>query len=153
MKLLLTSGGVTTEGIRTALVELLGKPIEACSALCIPSAQWGHPRCTPTTAFNFVRGAAPGSLTGLGWQRVGLLELTAMPDIAPERWTGWVEEALRALGGSASILDIARHVWTDHEAEIRAAGDLLYEWQYELRWAGDLLRREGASLSFAGRYV
>lgn len=57
--------------------------------------------------------------------------------------TYWVVEALRALGGSASILDIARHVWNNHEADIRAAGDLLYEWQYELRWAGDLLRRDG----------
>ncbi len=106
MKMLLTSGGVTTEGIRTALVELLGKPIEACSALCIPSAQWGHPSCTPTTAFNFVRGAQPGSLTGLGWQRVGLLELTALPDIAPERWKGWVEEADALLvdGGEATFL-------------------------------------------------
>ena len=57
--------------------------------------------------------------------------------------TDWVEEALRALGGSASILDIARHIWNNHETEIREAGDLLYEWQYELRWAGDLLRRDG----------
>jgi hypothetical protein len=55
----------------------------------------------------------------------------------------WVVEALQALGGKAIILDIARHVWTRHEADIRDAGDLLYEWQYELRWAGDLLRRDG----------
>ncbi|HEX5239799.1 MAG TPA: hypothetical protein VFW20_02265 [Candidatus Limnocylindrales bacterium] len=42
-KLLLTSGGITNARIRDALVEMLGKPIEASSALCIPTAQWGHP--------------------------------------------------------------------------------------------------------------
>jgi len=55
----------------------------------------------------------------------------------------WVEEALGQLGGSAKILDICKRVWELHEADIQAAGDLLYEWQYEIRWAGDLLRREG----------
>jgi hypothetical protein len=60
-----------------------------------------------------------------------------------EIMTDWVEEALRKLGGAASILDICKEVWTLHEADIRNAGDLLYEWQYEIRWAGDLLRRNG----------
>ena len=55
----------------------------------------------------------------------------------------WVVEALRALERRAPLLNIARHVWNNHEQDIRAAGDLLYEWQYELRWAGDLLRRDG----------
>mgnify|MGYP001183482576 FL=1 len=57
--------------------------------------------------------------------------------------TEWVEEALKALGGSATILEISRYVWDNHEHDIRNEGDLLYEWQHELRWAGDLLRREG----------
>jgi len=60
-----------------------------------------------------------------------------------EVMTDWVEEALRDLGGSASIIGICRHVWNHHEQEIRKKGDLVYEWQYEIRWAGDLLRREG----------
>ncbi|CAA9402782.1 MAG: Alpha-aspartyl dipeptidase Peptidase E, partial [uncultured Nocardioides sp.] len=34
MKLLLTSGGVTNASIRDALVELLGRPIAECTALC-----------------------------------------------------------------------------------------------------------------------
>jgi hypothetical protein len=51
--------------------------------------------------------------------------------------TDWVVEALQALGGSGAILDIARHIWNNHEADIRTSGDFLYEWQYELRWAGD----------------
>ena len=82
MKLLLTSGGVTNATIRAALVEMLGKPVDQCHALCIPTAQWGHPMCGPTSARGFVAGA-PGweTMTGLGWASIGLLELTARPTI------------------------------------------------------------------------
>ena len=50
VKLLLTSGGVTNPSIENALIGLLGKPIAESSALCIPTAQWGHPNpmCGPT---------------------------------------------------------------------------------------------------------
>src|SRR4051794_26018117 len=54
MKLLLPSGGVTTPSIRAALIDLLGKPIAEASALCIPTAQWGHPLCGPTSVRGFV---------------------------------------------------------------------------------------------------
>jgi hypothetical protein len=54
----------------------------------------------------------------------------------------WVREALRGLGGSATILDICKRVWERHSTEIREADDLFYNWQYEIRWAGDLLRRD-----------
>ena len=47
MKLLLTSGGITNTSIRDSLVDLLGKPIDESSALCIPTAENGHPLCTP----------------------------------------------------------------------------------------------------------
>ena len=57
--------------------------------------------------------------------------------------TDWVVEALEQLGRRATILDIAKRIWELHEADIRAGGDLLFEWQYELRWAGDILRRDG----------
>lgn len=60
-----------------------------------------------------------------------------------EIMTEWVAEAIRAHGGSATILDIARHVWDNREADIREVPNLLYEWQYELRWAGNLVRRDG----------
>ena len=102
MKLLLTSGGVTNASIRAALEAMLPRPIAACSALSILTAQWGHPRCNPTTAWNFVH----GGLTGLGWKQVGLLELMALPAIAPERWMGWVRDAdvLLVDGGDATFL-------------------------------------------------
>lgn len=104
MKLLLTSGGVTNPSIRAALVDLLGKPVEESSALCIPSAEWGHPRCTPASAWRFVSGSS--AMTGLGWKSVGLLELTALPSIGAERWVPWVREAdvLLVDGGDATYL-------------------------------------------------
>ncbi len=38
MKFLLTSAGIKNPSIRNTLVDLLGKPITECSALCIPTA-------------------------------------------------------------------------------------------------------------------
>jgi dipeptidase E len=93
MKLLLTSGGVSNDRIHRALVELLGKPIEQCNALCIPTAEWGHPWCTPASAWRFIAGKTPARMTELGWKSVGILELTALPSIGEERWVPWVREA------------------------------------------------------------
>ena len=47
MKLLLTSAGIKNPSIYDALVGLLGKPIAAASALCIPTASYGHPTALP----------------------------------------------------------------------------------------------------------
>ena len=101
MKLLLTSGGITNASIRSALVDLLGKPIEDASALCIPTAEWGHPSCTPASAWRFIAGQRD-----LGWKSVGILELTALSSIGAERWGPWVREAdvLFVDGGDATYL-------------------------------------------------
>ncbi|MBB6626057.1 Type 1 glutamine amidotransferase-like domain-containing protein [Nocardioides sp. KIGAM211] len=106
MKLLLTSGGVTNPTIHQALVDLLPRALADCTALAIPSAQWGHPHCTPTSARNFAVDGTPPTMTGLGWRSVGLLELTALPTIDPERWIPWVREAdvLLVDGGDATYL-------------------------------------------------
>ncbi len=106
MKLLLTSGGVTNESIRAALVDLLGKPVEESTALGIPSAQWGHPMCGPGTARGFATDRTPPTMTGLGWKSVGLLELTALPTIEAERWEPWVRDVdvLLVDGGEATYL-------------------------------------------------
>lgn len=55
----------------------------------------------------------------------------------------WVLEAVRTCGGSASLLDVAKHIWAKHETELRASGPLFYTWQYDMRWAADALRRAG----------
>lgn len=106
MKLLLTSGGVTNDSIRAALVDLLGKPIEESTALCIPTAQWGHPMCGPESVRRFVTDGSPATMTGLGWRSVGLLELTALPTLARERWEPWVRDVdvLLVEGGDARFL-------------------------------------------------
>lgn len=107
MKLLLTSGGVTNPSIRNALTDLLGKPIAECNALCVPTAQWGHPMCGPASARGFIVGAPPWhTMNGLGWKSVGLLELTALPTIGEERWVPWVRAAdvLLVDGGDATYL-------------------------------------------------
>ena len=107
MKLLLTSGGVTNESIRDALVDLLGKPISESRALCIPTAQWGHPMLGPASVRSVVAAEPPfHMLTGLGWASLGVLELTALPSIGEERWVPWVREADALLvdGGDATYL-------------------------------------------------
>lgn len=108
MKLLLTSGGVTNDTIREALVDLLGKPIDECDALFVPTAQWGQPACSPQSAWMSAADGWPdhSSLTGLGWKSVGLLELTALPTIERTRWEPWVRAAdvLLVDGGEAVYL-------------------------------------------------
>lgn len=108
MKLLLTSGGITNDAIREALVELLGKPIEESDALFVPTAQWGQPACSPQSVWRSTADSWPDGpgLTGLGWNSVGVLELTALPTIGEDRWVPWVREAdvLLVDGGEAVYL-------------------------------------------------
>jgi dipeptidase E len=106
LKLLLTSGGVTNTSIRDALIDLLGKPIADSGALCIPTAEYGHPMCTPVSAWRFITGQPPSAMCDLGWKSVGVLELTALPSIGKDRWVPWVREAdvLLVDGGDATYL-------------------------------------------------
>jgi dipeptidase E len=107
MRLLLTSAGITNPTIRDALVELLGKPIAECDALCIPTASYAHPMAGPGRAWAFVAGREPRCpMVELGWKSVGVLELTALPSIEEERWVSWVREAdvLLVNGGDALYL-------------------------------------------------
>jgi dipeptidase E len=80
MKLLLTSAGIKNASIHKALVDLLGKPIADCSAMCIPTAGYGHPYAGPVKAWRFISGQEPECpMTELGWKSLGVLELTALP--------------------------------------------------------------------------
>jgi dipeptidase E len=106
MRLLLTSAGVKNPSIRDALVDLLGKPIADSSALCIPTAQYGHPMCGPASAWRFITGQMPLPMCDLGWKSLGVLELTALPSVGDERWIPWVRDAdvLLVAGGDATYL-------------------------------------------------
>jgi dipeptidase E len=106
MKLLLTSAGIKNTSIHNALVDLLGKPIAECSALCIPTASYGHPQGGPGAAWRFIAGQARTPLCELGWKSLGVLELTALPSIDEELWVPMVHEtdALLVGGGDALYL-------------------------------------------------
>lgn len=94
MKFLLTSAGIRNPSIHNALLDLLGKPIAECNALCIPTASYGHTMVTPVQAWKFISGQEPDTpMCELGWNSVGILELTALPSIEKERWVSWVQEA------------------------------------------------------------
>ena len=107
MKYLLTSAGIKNASIHNALVELLGKPIAECDALCIPTAVYGHPMAGPRNAWRFISGQEPNCpMVGLGWKSVGVLELTALPSLDEERWVPLVRETdvLLVEGGDAAYL-------------------------------------------------
>jgi len=106
MRLLLTSGGVTNPSIRSALVELLGKPIEESTALFIPTAGYGHPMVEPEGVWRSISGRTQNPMVDLGWRSVGVLELTALPSLPRERWTAWLArtDVLLAEGGDAAYL-------------------------------------------------
>jgi len=107
MKLLLTSAGIKNPTIHEALLDLLGKPIAECSALCIPTASYGHPMAGPPKAWNFIAGQEPRCpMVELGWKSMGVLELTALPSIDEEQWVPLVRETdvLLVNGGDALYL-------------------------------------------------
>ena len=108
MKLLLTSAGIKNPSIRSALLDLLDKPIAEASALCIPTAMYGHPWVGPgVKAWEFISGREPQCpMCELGWKSLGVLELTALPSLDEERWVPLVRETdvLLASGGDALYL-------------------------------------------------
>ena len=123
VRLLLTSAGITNPSIHQALLALLGKPIAEVSALCIPTATYGHPMAGPGAAWRFISGNESRTpMVGLGWQSMGVLELTALPSLDRERWVRWVQETdvLLVDGGDPLYL----HYW------MRQSGlaDLLPAW-------------------------
>jgi dipeptidase E len=107
MRLLLTSAGIKNTSIHDALVDLLGKPISESSALCIPTASYGHPMAGPGAAWRFISGREPRCpMCELGWKSLGVLELTALPSIGEEQWVPMVKEtdALLVNGGDSLYL-------------------------------------------------
>ena len=107
MKLLLTSGGISNPTIHEALVGLLSKPIAESTALCIPTAMYGHPWAGPgVKPWQFISGTSENPMVELGWKSVGVLELTALPSIDEKQWVPLVREAdvLLVSGGDALYL-------------------------------------------------
>src|SRR5690349_4031164 len=92
MKFLLTSAGIKNPSLHRALLELLGRPIAECDALCISTSSYAH-RGGMQRAWAFVSGNEPRTpMVELGWKSMGLLELTALPSMDREYWTSAVQE-------------------------------------------------------------
>ncbi len=97
MKLLLSSGGITNDKHPRCARPHAGKADLQSRALYIPTAQWGQPACSPQSVWRSTVDASPHrvGMTGLGWESVGVLELTALPSIGAERWQPWVQRGGR----------------------------------------------------------
>jgi len=54
----------------------------------------------------------------------------------------WVIDALTDFSGKAKIVDIAEHIWDNHETELRLSRTLFFTWQYQMRWAATQLRKD-----------
>src|ERR1700753_913607 len=92
MKLLLTSSGITNDSIHSALIDLLGKPIEESNALFIPTAIYPF-SVGADVAMKSIKGKISGPFCELGWKSLGLLELTALPSVKKEVWLPAVKDA------------------------------------------------------------
>jgi dipeptidase E len=105
MKLLLTAAGISNATIHNTLVELLGKPVEESSALFIPTAIYSLPDGSDI-ARRVICGTLGDPFCDMGWKSLGILELTALPSIKPERWVSLLEktDALLVGGGDCQYL-------------------------------------------------
>lgn len=105
MKLLLTSAGISNQSIQAALVELLGKPIAEARALFIPTAIYGI-KGSAEIIQKVICGTLGDPFCQLGWNSIGLLELTALPSIEKELWLHEISQvdALLVGGGDCQYL-------------------------------------------------
>ncbi len=105
MKYLLTSAGIRNTSIHSALIDLLGKPISDCNALCIPTAIYPF-LIGPSMAYRFITGTTSSPMSELGWKSLGVLELTALPSIDKEYWVAAVQQTdvLLVFGGDVLYL-------------------------------------------------
>jgi hypothetical protein len=65
-----------------------------------------------------------------------------MTQLSKESLKPPVLQALQALGGSGTVAQVAKAIWEQHEADLRASGELFYTWQYDIRWAAQPLQGE-----------
>ncbi len=110
MKLLLTSAGIKNPTIENAMVELLGKPIAECDALCVPTASYGHAPRGIHGAYRFLSGKATTPMVELGWKSLGILEVASLSTLEKELWVPAVEAADVLLVNGGDSLYLAHHM-------------------------------------------
>ena len=105
MKFLLTSSGISNATINDALVDFLGKPIQESSALIVPTGIYPFPGGA-RSAWRAICGTALSPFAELGWESLGVLELTALPSIQEESWLPMLQETdvLYVWGGNVLYL-------------------------------------------------
>lgn len=110
MKLLLTSSGITNASINDAMVSLLGQPIAESRALVVPTGIYPFPGGMDHAA-RMIRGEGNSHFCELGWKTLGVLELTALPNISRDVWVPMVEETdvLFVWGGDVMFLSYWMH--------------------------------------------
>jgi dipeptidase E len=110
VKLLLTSAGIKNPSINEAMLDLLGKPIAECDALCIPTASYGHAPRGFGGAYRFITGQATTPMNELGWKSLGVLEVSALATLERELWAPVVEGADVLLVNGGDSLYLAHHM-------------------------------------------
>jgi dipeptidase E len=108
VKLLLTSGGVTNDSIKTAFQDMLGKPFSESTALFIPTAVYGQKNSLQMTR-KVLTGEGMPPMINLGWKSIDYLELISLPSAGKDTWKGAVREtdAILVWGGDPMFL----HYW------------------------------------------
>ena len=105
MRLLLASAGITNPSIRAALLELLCKPIEDCTALVNSTASYPL-RGGPERAWSFIAGRSPRPRWSSSAGSPSVLELTALPSVPRTVWLPALEtDVLLVNGGDTIYLD------------------------------------------------
>ena len=110
MKFLLTSAGIKNPSINDAMLDLLGKPIAECTALCIPTASYGHAPGGFRGAYRFITGQSTTPMCELGWKSLGVLEIAALSTLDREVWLPLVDETDVLLAGGGDALYLAHHM-------------------------------------------
>ncbi len=105
VKLLLTSGGVKNPTIQQALIDLLGKPINACNALLITTASFGFDQGFEQ-AYRYLHDDAETPMGSLGWKACGLVDIAALSvlpyEVILNRFSSW--DVLLVNGGEPMFL-------------------------------------------------
>lgn len=142
MRFLLTSAAISNASIRAALIDLLGKPVAASTALFVPTAA----HAISSGVAEVWRQAR--SWAELGWKSFGILELTALPSIPKEYWLDSLRAADAILVGGGDHFYLCYWMWQSGLAELLP--DLLGDKVYAGASAGSMVVTQTFGERFAG---